>query len=123
LGCGTGAQPKVLSNNLNGNITALDLFQPFLNVLEEKINSQKVFAFQGSMEDLPFEKECFDLIWSEGAIYNMGFENGLKYIHPFLQMDGVIALSEITWLTNERPAEIETFWLMNILKLTLLKER
>ena len=110
LGCGTGAQTKVLNNNLNGNITALDLFQPFLSILEEKINSKNVFAFQGSMEDLPFEKKSFDLIWSEGAIYNMGFENGLKYLHPFLQKNGVIALSEITWLTNERPAEIETFW-------------
>ena len=110
LGCGTGAQTKVLKNNLNGNITALDLFQPFLNILEENINSQNVFTFQGSMEDLPFEKASFDLIWSEGAIDNLGFENGLKYLHPFLQEDGVIALSEITWLTNERPNEIENYW-------------
>jgi len=110
LGCGTGVQTNVLSNNLNGTITALDLFQPFLNELEGRIKNPNVFAFQGSMEDLPFEKESFDLIWSEGAIYNMGFENGLKYLHPFLQKNGVIALSEITWLTNERPAEIETFW-------------
>ena len=40
----------------------------------------------------------------------MGFENGLKYLHPFLKKNGVIVLSEITWLTNERPAEIETYW-------------
>ena len=110
LGCGTGAQTNVLSNNLNGTITALDLFQPFLNELEDRIKNPNVRAFQGPMEDLPFEKESFDLIWSEGAIYNMGFENGLKYLHPFLKKNGVIALSEITWLTNERPAEIETFW-------------
>lgn len=110
LGCGTGAQTKVLSNNLNGNIIALDLFQPFLDELEDRIKNPNVRAFQGSMEDLTFEKESFDLIWSEGAIYNMGFENGLKYLHPFLLKDGIIALSEITWLTYERPAEIETYW-------------
>jgi len=110
LGCGTGAQTNVLANHLNGFITALDLFQPFLDELEDRIKSPNVRTFQGSMDDLPFEKESFDLIWSEGAVYNMGFENGLKYLHPFLKKNGVIALSEITWLTNERPAEIETYW-------------
>ena len=110
LGCGTGAQTSVLANHLNGTIKALDLFQPFLDELEDRIKSPNVRTFQGSMDDLPFEKESFDLIWSEGAVYNMGFENGLKYLHPFLKKNGVIALSEITWLTNERPAEIETYW-------------
>ena len=110
LGCGTGAQTSVLANHLNGTITALDLFQPFLDELEDRIKRPNVRTFQGSMDDLPFEKESFDLIWSEGAVYNMGFENGLKYLHPFLKKSGVIALSEITWLTNERPAEIETYW-------------
>jgi cyclopropane fatty-acyl-phospholipid synthase-like methyltransferase len=110
LGCGTGAQTNVLANHLNGNITALDLFQPFLDELEDRIKSPNVQTFQGSMDDLPFEKESFNLIWSEGAVYNMGFENGLKYLHPFLKKNGIIALSEITWLTEERPTEIETYW-------------
>ena len=110
LGCGTGAQTNVLANHLNGNITALDLFQPFLDVLEERIKLPNIRSFQGSMDDLPFEKESFDLIWSEGAIYKMGFENGLNYLQPFLKKNGFIALSEITWLTEKRPIEIETFW-------------
>jgi ubiquinone/menaquinone biosynthesis C-methylase UbiE len=73
LGCGTGAQTNVLANHLNGTITALDLFQPFLDELEDRIKHPNVQTFQGSMDDLPFEKESFDLIWSEGAVYNMGF--------------------------------------------------
>ena len=88
LGCGTGAQTNVLANHLNGTIIALDLFQPFLDVLEARIKHPNVRTFQGSMDDLPFEKESFDLIWSEGAVYNMGFENGLKYLHPFLKKNG-----------------------------------
>ena len=64
----------------------------------------------GSMDELPFEPETFDLIWSEGAIYNMGFKGGLDYLRPFLKDGGVIALSEITWLTGERPREIEDYW-------------
>jgi cyclopropane fatty-acyl-phospholipid synthase-like methyltransferase len=110
LGCGTGAQTNVHANHLNGTITALDLFQPFLDELEDRIKSPNVRTFQGSMDDLPFKKESFDLIWSEGAVYNMGFENGLKYLHPFLKKNGVKVLSEITWLTSERSSEIETYW-------------
>ena len=71
LGCGTGSQTNVLANHLNGTITALDLFQPFLDELEDRIKSPNVRTFQGSMDDLNFEKESFDLIWSEGAVYNM----------------------------------------------------
>jgi ubiquinone/menaquinone biosynthesis C-methylase UbiE len=56
---------------------ALDLFQPFLDALEQKVNHPHVRTLQGSMDDLPFEKERFDLVWSEGAIYNMGFEHGV----------------------------------------------
>lgn len=62
------------------------------------------------MDDLKFDSETFDLIWSEGAIYNMGFANGLIYLKPFLKKNGVIALSEITWLTQGRPEEIEAYW-------------
>ena len=38
LGCGTGAQTKVLAENLNGNVIALDLLQPFLDKLKSKYN-------------------------------------------------------------------------------------
>jgi len=62
------------------------------------------------MDELPFENETFDLIWSEGAIYNMGFESGVKSWKAFLKTGGYIALSEITWLTRERPSEIEDHW-------------
>ena len=110
LGCGTGAQTKVLADNLKGTITALDLFQPFLRELKDRITQPNVCTIESSMDDLPFKKERFDLIWSEGAIYNMGFANGLKYLHPFLKKNGVIALSEITWLTEQRPKEIEAYW-------------
>jgi len=62
------------------------------------------------MDDLPFNKGEFDLIWSEGAIYNMGFENGLKKWKDFLKVGGYLAVSEITWITQSRPKEIEKFW-------------
>ena len=65
----------------------------------------------GSMDDLPFGKESLDLIWSEGAIYNIGFERGLKEWRDYLKTGGYIAVSECSWFTAERPAEIHDFWM------------
>lgn len=63
------------------------------------------------MDDLPFGKEEFDLIWSEGAIYNIGFQHGLHTWREYLRKGGYVAVSEVSWFTNKRPAEINDFWL------------
>ena len=65
------------------------------------------------MDNLPFQNEELDLIWSEGAIYNIGFERGINEWNRFLKKDGFIAVTEASWFTPERPAEIEDFWLAN----------
>jgi len=114
LGCGTGAQTVALAKNLNGHITAVDLFPDFLQKLNEKAEKlgvrDKISTLQGSMDDLPFGEVEFDLIWSEGAVYIMGFEKGVKKWKHYLKPGGYIALSEITWITNTRPKEIEEHW-------------
>jgi len=114
IGCGSGGQTISLANKLNGQITAVDLFPEFLNELNEKAQklglTNKIVTLEKSMEDLPFNKGEFDLIWSEGAIYNIGFENGLKKWKDYLKVGGYLAVSEITWITQSRPQEIEEFW-------------
>lgn len=40
----------------------------------------------------------------------MGFANGLKTLRRFLKPDGILAVSELTWLTHERPRELEEHW-------------
>jgi hypothetical protein len=62
------------------------------------------------MENLSFQKEEFDLIWSEGAIDNIGFERGLTYWNGFLKNNGYVAVTCPSWFTDERPSEIEKFW-------------
>jgi len=63
------------------------------------------------MDNLPFKNEELDLIWSEGAIYNIGFERGLNEWRKFLKTGGYIAVSEASWFTDERPTEIDEFWM------------
>lgn len=114
LGCGTGAQTMVLAQNTEASITALDLYAGSvdkLNATAEKLGLQdRVKGVVGSMDDLPFQDEEFDLIWSEGAISNIGFEKGLRYWRRFLRKGGYVAVTNESWFTEERPAEIEKWW-------------
>ena len=114
IGCGTGGQTMVLAQHSPGHITGIDLFPTFIdlfNLNAAKLNLQdRVKGIVCSMENLPFQHEELDLIWSEGAIYNIGFERGLNEWRKFLKTGGFIAVSEASWFTEERPVEIDEFW-------------
>lgn len=115
IGCGTGGQTMVLGQHAPGKITGVDLSPLFIELFNqqaEKLNLQeRVKGMVGSMDDLQFPEESLDLIWSEGAIYNVGFERGLNEWRKFLKSGGYIAVTEVSWFTAERPAEIEKFWI------------
>ena len=79
IGCGTGGQTITLAQKLDAQITAVDLFPDFLDELNDKAEKlglkEKIITLEKSMDELPFDDEEFDIIWSEGAIYNIGFQN------------------------------------------------
>jgi len=114
LGCGTGGQTMVLAQNVTGNIIGVDRIPSFINVFNnnaKKLNLQnRVNGIVGSIENLPFQKGEFDLIWSEGVIDSIGFKKGLSYWNGFIKKNGYIAVTCPSWFTDERPAEIEKFW-------------
>jgi ubiquinone/menaquinone biosynthesis C-methylase UbiE len=114
IGCGTGGQTMVLAQNAPGNFKGLDMFPTFIdlfNVNAKKNNLQdRVKGIVGTMMELPFKDEEFDLIWSEGAIYNIGFEKGINEWSRFLKRGGYLAVTEACWFTETRPEEIDTFW-------------
>ncbi len=114
IGCGTGGQTMVLAKHAPGEITGIDLFPKFIDLFNS--NAQKhglvkrVKGIIGNMENLPFNEEELDLIWSEGAIYNIGFERGFREWRKFLKKGGYIAVTEVSWFTESRPEEISSFW-------------
>jgi ribosomal protein S18 acetylase RimI-like enzyme/SAM-dependent methyltransferase len=114
IGCGTGGQTMTLAQNAPGEIIGVELWSDFVNQFNQNAKNKnlqnRVKGIVGNMENLPFQEEEFDLIWSEGAIYNIGFERGLNEWRKFLKTGGYIAVSEASWFTNERPAEIQDFW-------------
>ncbi len=114
VGCGPGAQTLLLVRLCRGFVAALDNHRPFLDELRARAAAQdidrRIFPIQGTMTALPFPAGTFDLIWSEGAIYITGFENGLKMWRPLVKAGGAIAVSEISWLAKDPPRELREFW-------------
>lgn len=114
IGCGTGASALILAKLLNARITAVDFLQDFLSVLEEKAANtgvaDRVSTLACSMDNLPFADEELDVIWSEGAIYNIGFEKGVADWRRYLKAGGLLVASEITWITDSRPQELQDHW-------------
>ncbi len=115
IGCGTGGQTMALAQRVPGKITGIDLVPRFIELFNANAKqlglSDRVTGCVGSMDDLPFDPGEIDLMWSEGAIYNIGFERGLREWRQYIKQGGYIAVSEASWFTDERPGEIEDFWM------------
>lgn len=114
IGCGTGASTLTLASTLNGHMTAVDCLAPFLDALEVRATeaglTDRISTCNASMNALPFADASFDLIWSEGAIYNMGFQAGIAAWKRLLKPGGHLVVSEITWLTEQRPEAVQAHW-------------
>lgn len=114
IGCGTGASTLLLAKLLNAQITAVDFLQDFLDELNNRAKdagvADRISTLACSMGELPFVNEEFDVIWAEGAIYNIGFAKGVAHWRPFLKAGGLLVASEITWLTDSRPSDLQEHW-------------
>ena len=114
VGCGPGMQTLVLAEALNGVVTAVDLSPAYLDQLRDRVEAAGLAArieiLAGDMTALPFPAQRFDLIWSEGAAYVMGFAQALAAWRPLLKPGGCLAVSELVWLEADPPSEAATFF-------------
>lgn len=114
LGCGTGAASLVLARDLGARVTAIDAAEPFIDRLRERAEAEgladRIDARVGFMEELPFAESSLDLIWSEGAIYNLGFAAGVRAWRPLLRPGGVLAVTEMSWTSRHRPPAVAAHW-------------
>ena len=113
IGCGPGAQTIALARNSSAHITAVDVHQPFLDELARRAAAAALSAcidtVNASIFELAFEKP-FDVIWSEGAIYIIGFERGLRTWRPLLKPGGYVAVTELSWIKPDPPEGIRKYW-------------
>ncbi len=114
LGCGPGKQTLVLARHFQTPIIAVDFHAPYLDRLRQSAEaeglSDLVNARLGRMEELEEQPGSVDLIWIEGAIFVVGFAEGLRLWRPLLRDDGLLVASEATWLTDDPPPEAQAFF-------------
>ncbi|MBC8200324.1 MAG: methyltransferase domain-containing protein [Desulfobacteraceae bacterium] len=114
IGCGQGMQTIELAKVSNGEVIALDNHQPFLDILMEQAKkyrvAEKITPKNISMLDMDFEEKTFDIIWSEGALYFMGFQNGLKRCHQLLRNKGYLAVTELVYTVSDPPPQVVEYF-------------
>ena len=114
IGCGAGMQTIVLASHSKADVTAVDTNPVFLGTLQKAARTAgvagRVHPVECNMNSMTFASGEFDLIWSEGAAYIMGFARALNEWKRFLKTQGHLVVSEISWLKSDISDEIETFW-------------
>jgi len=113
-GCGVGRQTMVLARELRTSIHAVDSYEPFLNRLErrakEKGLAHLVQMHCMDMKDIPSVFPTIDLLWAEGAAYNIGFANALTTWAKAIKPNGFAVVTELCWLREQIPNAAREFF-------------
>ena len=114
IGCGSGASTLCLARLDTERLVGLDNDEKLLQRLSDEARAyelgSKIETVEASMYQIPFEDASFDVIWAEGSLYIIGFEKGLKEWKRLLRRDGVIAVTELCWITDNPPAPLCEYW-------------
>jgi len=111
LGCGVGGQTLHLAELTTGTIVAVDSHAPSIERLRAKVAehglSQRVSPVVGDLAKLEQPPASFDLVWSEGALYNIGIERALRVCHRLLRSGGHLAFTDAVWRKENPPPEVK----------------
>lgn len=114
MGCGLGAQALVLARNEAARILALDNHQPYLDELDRRAAdaglSERIKTCTLDMSDVGPDLGLFDIVWSEGALYVIGFDEGLGRCRGLLKPGGYCAVTELAWFLPDPPEECASFF-------------
>jgi SAM-dependent methyltransferase len=114
IGCGQGRATLELARLGGRQVVGLDIDPAALEVLSRKIDEEEltrqVQAIRGSMFDLDFPDESFDILWAEGALNVIGFERGLREWRRLIKPNGFLVVHEGVWLQPDPPKAIVDRW-------------
>jgi len=114
LGCGSGAGALLLAQHYQSTVIAVDFSSVFIDELKVRAKQagleHLIMPIQGDMAQLGWPEGSIDLLWSEGAAYNLGFEQALKIWRPLLANSGMAVISELSWFTDDVPEPAIAYW-------------
>jgi ubiquinone/menaquinone biosynthesis C-methylase UbiE len=98
IGCGSGVATIELARLSQGEVLGIDIDQHALDKFTKKITkvglTDRVQVVNCSIFDMDFAEESFDIIWSEGSIYVIGFKRGLHEWKRFLKPNGFMVIHD-----------------------------
>lgn len=111
LGCGVGGQTLHLAELTSGTIVAVDSHAPSTKRLHATVAehglSQRISPVVGDLSNLEQPPASFDLVWSEGALYNIGIQNALRVCYRLLRPGGYLAFTDAVWRKENPPPEVK----------------
>ena len=114
IGCGTGAGTLFLADKFRSKVRAVDISRDFLDELDNRAKQRGlehlVETIECDMKSLDWKPESIDLLWSEGAAYNLTFKGALKAWRPLMAPNGIAVISEIGYFTSEVPESLKVYW-------------
>jgi ubiquinone/menaquinone biosynthesis C-methylase UbiE len=113
-GCGRGDVAVELARLGGGEVIGIDIDGEALGTFEKRIGEEgleeRVCAIHGSMFEMPFPPESFDVIWAEGSLHIVGIEKGLSTLRGFIRPGGFLVAHEMVWIRPDPPAEVLDRW-------------
>ncbi len=113
IGCGAGAGALLLARKYRSKVKAVDFSKAFLDQMMRRANEEGLEEFiepiECDMGHLAWEPESIDLLWSEGAAYNITFEGALETWRPFLAANGIAVISEMNYFSSDVPESVEQY--------------
>jgi SAM-dependent methyltransferase len=110
IGCGAGAGALFLAERYHSKVKAIDFSREFLDELmyraKQKGLENLIEVFECDMASLNWEPGTVDLLWSEGAAYNITFEGALKAWRPLMAVDGIAVISEMNYFSDNTPESV-----------------
>jgi SAM-dependent methyltransferase len=110
VGCGQGGPTLELARLSGGQVTGLDIDQSALDELARRADEEglsgRVQVVHGSMFDMDFADQSFDIVWAEGSMHIVGFERAPGEWRRFISPRGFLVMHEMTWLRPDPPSEI-----------------
>lgn len=107
IGCGAGAGTLILAKKYHSKVKAVDFSRKFLDQLMHRARQEGwddlIEPIECDMRSLDWELETIDLLWSEGAAYNITFEGALKIWRPLMALNGIAVISEMNYFSNDVP--------------------
>ena len=111
LGCGVGGQTLHLADLISGSIVALDSHAPSIERLRATVAvrglAERIQPMVGDMAEPGLPPASFDLVWSEGALYNIGIEKALRVCSRLLRPGGYLAFTDAVWRRDNPPPEVK----------------